>query len=199
MPLWLRVFPITLKGRALRWKKMLSAGVINTWDLLTKEFIWQYCSPFKTAKKLEEIRNFRQEMYETLYQAWERYNDLRFKYPQHDLNNHQKVQIFYTGLDISTCKLLDSRGFITLMTPTQALKSIQAMADHSHNWYDERTTKEKINDSPDKIDDIQESFKKAHPTMECPLKKEDEAVEQSKYIRSLKEAIIKFYEESIKK
>ncbi|GJU86300.1 retrovirus-related pol polyprotein from transposon TNT 1-94 [Tanacetum coccineum] len=35
----LRVFPITLKGRALRWKKGLPAGVINTWDLLEKEFI----------------------------------------------------------------------------------------------------------------------------------------------------------------
>ncbi|GKD51022.1 hypothetical protein Tco_1279998, partial [Tanacetum coccineum] len=79
-------------------------------------------------------------------------------------------------LDISTYKLLDSRGFITLMTPTQALKLIQVMADHSHNWYDETTTKEKINDIPDYIDNIQESFKEAHPTKECPLKKEDEAV-----------------------
>ncbi|GKA40106.1 ribonuclease H-like domain-containing protein [Tanacetum coccineum] len=114
----LRVFPITLKGRALRWKKGLPAGMINTWDLLEKEFIWKYCSPFKNAKKLEEIRNFKQEMYETLYQAWERYIDLLFKCPQHDLNNHQKVQIFYTGLDIFACKLLDFRGFITLMTPT---------------------------------------------------------------------------------
>ncbi|GJV14677.1 reverse transcriptase domain-containing protein [Tanacetum coccineum] len=174
----LRVFPITLKGRALRWKKRLPSLVINTWDFLKKEFIWQYCSPFKTAKKLEEIHDFKQEMYETLYQAWEKYNDLLFKCPQHDLNNHQKVQIFYTGLDISTRKLLDSRGFITLMTPTQALKSIQVMADHSHNWYDETTTKEKINDNPDNIDDIQESFKEAHLTKECPLKREDGAAEQ---------------------
>ncbi|GJU55753.1 hypothetical chloroplast RF21, chloroplastic [Tanacetum coccineum] len=68
----LRVFPITLKGQSLRWNKRLPAGVINTWNLLKKEFIWQYCSPFKTAKKLEEIRNFKQEMNETLYQAWER-------------------------------------------------------------------------------------------------------------------------------
>ncbi|GJW04162.1 hypothetical protein Tco_1563018 [Tanacetum coccineum] len=37
-----------------------------------------------------------------------------------------------------------------------------------------------------------------HPTKECPLKKEDEAVEQSKYMRSFEETIIKFYEESIK-
>ncbi|GKD30796.1 ribonuclease H-like domain-containing protein [Tanacetum coccineum] len=65
----LRVFPITLKGRALRWKKGLPTRMISTWDLLEKEFIWQYCSPFKTAKKLEEIRNFKQEIDETLYHA----------------------------------------------------------------------------------------------------------------------------------
>ncbi|GJU87914.1 ribonuclease H-like domain-containing protein [Tanacetum coccineum] len=56
----LRVFPITVKGQALRWKKRLPAGMINTWDLLGKEFIWKYCSPFKIANKLEEIRNFKQ-------------------------------------------------------------------------------------------------------------------------------------------
>ncbi|GJU49674.1 ribonuclease H-like domain-containing protein [Tanacetum coccineum] len=172
----LRVFLITLKGLALRWKKGLPVGVINTWDLLEKEFISQYCSPFKTAKKLKEIRYFKQEMRETLYQAWERYNDLLFKCPQQDLNNHQKVQIFYTGLDISTRRMLDSTGFIPLMTTTQALKSIQVMADHSHNC-----------------------FKGAHLTKECPLGKEDKTIEQSKYMRYLEETIIKFYEESIKK
>ncbi|GJW99855.1 ribonuclease H-like domain-containing protein [Tanacetum coccineum] len=172
----LRVFPITLKGPALRWKKRLLAGVINTWDLLEKAFIGQYCPPFKTAKRLEEIRNFKQEMYETLYQAWERYNDLLFKCPQHNLNNHQKVQIFYTGLDISTRRMLDSRGFITLMTLTQALKSIQVITYHSHNWYDETTTRERVNYSPDNIDAIQTSFKGEYLTKECPLKKEDMTV-----------------------
>ncbi|GJW77387.1 ribonuclease H-like domain-containing protein [Tanacetum coccineum] len=136
----LKVFPITLKGRALRWTKSLPVGMINISDLLKKEFIWQYCSPFKTAKKLEEIHNFKQEMYETLYQAWERYNDLLFKCPQHDLNNHQKVQIFYTGLDISTRRILVSRGFITLMTPTQALKSIQTFEGTNRYPYRTRET-----------------------------------------------------------
>ncbi|GJV25729.1 hypothetical protein Tco_1378424 [Tanacetum coccineum] len=72
--------------------------------------------------------------------------------------------------------MLDSRGFITLMTPTQALKSIHVMADHSHNWYDETTTKKKINDSPNNVDAIQASFKGAHLTKEC--QKEDKAIKQ---------------------
>ncbi|GKB35078.1 hypothetical protein Tco_0880020 [Tanacetum coccineum] len=35
----LRVFPITLKVRALRWKDKLPTRKITTWDLLKKEFI----------------------------------------------------------------------------------------------------------------------------------------------------------------
>ncbi|GKE06350.1 reverse transcriptase domain-containing protein, partial [Tanacetum coccineum] len=104
----LRVFPITLNGQDLRWKDRLPAGSITTWDLLKKEFIWRYCHHFITAKKLEKIRNFKQERDETLYYAWERYNDLLYQYPLHDLNYQQKVHIFYTRLDISNCKILDS-------------------------------------------------------------------------------------------
>ncbi|GJW64881.1 integrase, catalytic region, zinc finger, CCHC-type containing protein [Tanacetum coccineum] len=75
------------KGPALRWKNRLSAGSITTWDLFEKAFIKQYCPPFKTAKKLEEIRNFKQEMDGTWYHAWERYSDLLYRFLQHDLNS----------------------------------------------------------------------------------------------------------------
>ncbi|GKC01501.1 ATPase, F1/V1/A1 complex, alpha/beta subunit [Tanacetum coccineum] len=49
---------------------LLSPGTINTWDLLKNAFIQRYCPPFKMAKKLKEIHNFKQEGDETLYQAW---------------------------------------------------------------------------------------------------------------------------------
>ncbi|GKD99279.1 hypothetical protein Tco_1387263 [Tanacetum coccineum] len=104
----LRVFPITLKGRALRWKNKLP-----------------------------------------------------------------KVHIFYTGLDISTRKILDSNGFIPLMTPTQALESIQVITDHSHDW---GTSNQGV-----------------------PSQKEDEAIKHSRYMESLEETIIKFCEETVKK
>ncbi|GJV66006.1 ribonuclease H-like domain-containing protein [Tanacetum coccineum] len=131
------VFPITLKGRALRWKNILPAGTITTWDLLRKEFIWRYCHPFITAKKLENIRNFKQERDETLYHALERYNDLLYQCLLHDLNYQQNVHIFYTGLDISSRKIVDSNGFIPLMTPTQALNQYKS-------WHTNRMTGEKV-------------------------------------------------------
>nr|GEX42363.1 hypothetical protein [Tanacetum cinerariifolium] len=71
----LRIFPITLTGATKRWVDRLSPGTVNSWDLLKKAFIQRYCPPSKTAKQLKEIRSFKQEGDETLYQAWERFSD----------------------------------------------------------------------------------------------------------------------------
>ncbi|GJS56504.1 putative reverse transcriptase domain-containing protein [Tanacetum coccineum] len=68
-------FPIILTGAAKRWVDRLSLGTVDSWDLLKKSFIQRYCPPSKTAKQLEEIRNFKQDGDETLYQAWKRYID----------------------------------------------------------------------------------------------------------------------------
>ncbi|GJR93065.1 hypothetical protein Tco_0265239 [Tanacetum coccineum] len=68
-----------------------------------------------------------------LYQAWERYNDLLYKCLTHDINSHQKVNIFYKGLSTMNRQLLDYRG-----TPSQDENQIRSshrnskpMADHS--------------------------------------------------------------------
>ncbi|GJY13314.1 hypothetical protein Tco_0382623 [Tanacetum coccineum] len=75
-----------------------------------------------TVKQLEDIHNFKQEGDKSLYQAWERYNDLLYKCPTYDINNHQK-------------------GPIPGMTPAQALITIQTMADHSQKWHDGTTSR----------------------------------------------------------
>ncbi|GJU99921.1 hypothetical protein Tco_1329192 [Tanacetum coccineum] len=137
----LRVFPFTLTRAVKRWVDRLAPGTINTWDLLKKAFIQRYCPPSKTAKQLEDIYNFTQEGDESLYQAWERYNDLLYKCPTHDINSHQKVNIFYKGLSTMNHQLLDSQGPIPGITSAQALIEIQTMADHSQKWHDGTTSK----------------------------------------------------------
>nr|GFA60627.1 hypothetical protein [Tanacetum cinerariifolium] len=115
----LRSFPITLTGAAKRWVDRLSPGTVDSWDILKKAFIQSYCLPSKTAKQLEDICNFKQEGDATLYQAWERYNDMLYKCPTYDINSHQKGNIFYNGLCTMNRQLLDSQG------------PIQTMVDHS--------------------------------------------------------------------
>ncbi|GJX88598.1 hypothetical protein Tco_0340612 [Tanacetum coccineum] len=75
---------------------------------------------------------------ESLFDTWERFNDLLFKCPFHDLNDHQKVNTFYNGLNSQTRRNVDSNGLIPGLTASDALKSIQKLVEHSHKWhYDE--------------------------------------------------------------
>ncbi|GKB80996.1 hypothetical protein Tco_0947891 [Tanacetum coccineum] len=118
----------------------------------------------------------------------------------HDPETHREVSYLPTlDSNISYPRISSSNGFIPLMTPTQALESIQVMADHSHDWYDEPTTRKRINDVLDNVDTIHESFKGEHLTKEYPLKKEDETFKHRNMTESLEETIIKFCEDTIKK
>ncbi|GJS48961.1 hypothetical protein Tco_0599082 [Tanacetum coccineum] len=156
-----------------------------------------------TVKQLEDIHNFKQEGDESLYQAWERYNDMLYKCPTHDINNHQKVNIFYKGLSTMNRQLLDSQGPILGMTPAQALTTIQTMADHSQKWHD-GTTSRNIGSSSskdglaalvNKLDNLGRDMKKLkesvhaiqvgcqicegpHLDKDCPLNEEVKQVEE---------------------
>ncbi|GKD49635.1 hypothetical protein Tco_1278611, partial [Tanacetum coccineum] len=108
----LRVFPFTLTGSAKRWVDRLTLGAVNTWDLLKKAFIQRYYPPSKTAKRLEDIHNFKQEIDESLYQAWERYNDLLYKCPTHDINIYQKWHDGTSSRNISSNRNTDGLAII---------------------------------------------------------------------------------------
>ncbi|GKD17960.1 hypothetical protein Tco_1207118, partial [Tanacetum coccineum] len=180
-------------------------GTVDSWDLLKKAFIQRYCPPSRTAKQLEEIRNFKQEGDETLYQAWERYNDLLYRCPTYDINNHQWVNIIYNGLRAMNRQLLDSQGTIPGMTHVQALTVIQTMADHSHKWHDgsshrsiEGSSSEGIAAIVKKLENLGRDIKKlkenvhaiqvgcqtregAHLDKDCPLNEEVKGMEKVKY------------------
>ncbi|GJY72316.1 hypothetical protein Tco_0476019 [Tanacetum coccineum] len=67
----LRAFPMTLTRAAGRWLRNKPSGSITNWEDLKTKFLSKYCPHARTAKKMEEIYNFQQEVDETLYQAWE--------------------------------------------------------------------------------------------------------------------------------
>ncbi|GKB49593.1 hypothetical protein Tco_0900346 [Tanacetum coccineum] len=202
----LRVFPITLTGSAKRWVDRLPPGTVDSWDLLKNAFIQRYCPPSNTVKKLEEICNFKQEGDETLYQAWEQYNNLLYKCPTYDINSHQKVNIFYNGLGTMNRQLLDLQGPNPSMTPAQALTAIQTMADHSQKWHDGTSSKNIESSSNSegiaaivrKLDNLGRDMKKlkenmhaiqvgcqncggAHLDKDCPLNEGVKSVEEAKY------------------
>ncbi|GJV74369.1 hypothetical protein Tco_1494364 [Tanacetum coccineum] len=139
-----------------------------------------------TVKQLEDIHNFKQEVDESLYQAWEWYNDLLYKCPTHDINNHQNVNIFHKGLSTMNHQLLDSQGPIPGMRPAQALTTIQTMADLSQKWHD-RTTSMNIGSSSsndglaalvNKLDNLGQDMKK--------LKESVHAIQEVKQVKEVR-------------
>ncbi|GJU80488.1 hypothetical protein Tco_1282853 [Tanacetum coccineum] len=157
----LRVFPITLTGAAKRWVDRLPPGTVDSWDLLKKAFIQRYCPPSRTAKQLEEIRNFKQEGDETLYQAWERYNDLLYKCPTHDINNHQKH-------DGSSGRSIEGSSFEGIAVIVNKLENLGR---------DMKKLKENVH----AIQVGYQNCEGAHLDKDCPLKEEVKSIEEAKY------------------
>ncbi|GJX80430.1 cysteine-rich receptor-like protein kinase [Tanacetum coccineum] len=188
------------------WVDRLTPGAVNTWDLLKKAFIQRYCPPSKTAKRLEDIYNLKQKINESLYQAWERFNDLIYKHPTHGINSHLKVNIIFKGFSTMNRQLLESQGPIPRMTPTQALMAIQSMADDSQKWHDGTLSRSLSSSSNtnglaviiSKLDNLGRDMKKLKENVhaiqvgcqicegsyldkECPLNEEAKQVEEVKY------------------
>ncbi|GJR17469.1 7-deoxyloganetin glucosyltransferase-like protein [Tanacetum coccineum] len=153
--------------------------------VMLRAFIQRYCPPSKMVKKLEEIHNFKKEGDETLYQAWERYNDILYKFPTHDLNSNQKEPI-------------------PNKTPARALEEIQTLGDHSQKGHDGSTSRKISNGSSDgivtitnKLDSLERDMNKlkenvhviqvgcencrgAHLNKDCPLHEEVKSIEEVK-------------------
>ncbi|GKB61750.1 putative reverse transcriptase domain-containing protein [Tanacetum coccineum] len=77
-------------GTSKRWLGRTSSDLLKTWDELKRVFIRRFCPPSVTFRQIGEIHNFWQEEGETLYQTWERFNDLLFKCPFNDINDYHK-------------------------------------------------------------------------------------------------------------
>ncbi|GJR01952.1 reverse transcriptase domain-containing protein [Tanacetum coccineum] len=69
-------------------------------------------------------RNFKQESNEPLHLAWERFNDLLYNCPEHKINVHEQLQIFYQGLDTETRQNVDFKGLIPRMTRAVGIEAI---------------------------------------------------------------------------
>ncbi|GJR90724.1 hypothetical protein Tco_0214735 [Tanacetum coccineum] len=158
----IQVFPLTLEGIAKRWFKRTSTKCTKSWSDLKQNFIRRFCPPAMIFKQLSEIRNFKQEDGEYLFDTWERYNDLLFKCPFHDLNDHQKVNTFYNGLNSQTRRVVDSNSLIPGLTASDALKTIQKLVEHSHKWHCE----ENHMTTPDPLRTITKKLKLLNHEME---------------------------------
>lgn len=93
----LRLFPFSLRGKALDWLERLPNHSIHTWDELAEKFIAKFFSPWHMATLRDEILAFKQEPNEPLNEIWERYRTVVKECPNNDMTENILQQTFYRG------------------------------------------------------------------------------------------------------
>nr|GEX34356.1 hypothetical protein [Tanacetum cinerariifolium] len=201
---------MSLTGAASRWLRNKPYGSITTWEDLKTKCLRKYFPPARTAKKMKEINNFRQEPDETLYQAWKRFKELLVKFPQHYLMEMHSVILFYNGLDVQTRQILDSKGVIPSKTVVDAKVAIQEIAEYSQKWHNgtSRTRRgyreaalgfyQRNNANPSYQERRQSMEETLSKFMSEAAKRHEENYNMIKQIRASTDVVIRNHEASIK-
>ncbi|XP_073120723.1 uncharacterized protein [Henckelia pumila] len=69
---------------------------------MASKFLAKYFPPAKSAQLKIEITTFKQQDFEQLYEAWERYKELLRKCPNHNFPDWEQIELFYNGNQSST-------------------------------------------------------------------------------------------------
>ena len=72
----LRLFPFSLRDKARGWLQALQPRSITNWVEMTLTVLAKFFPSAKTALLRTEIGTFKQQDFESLYEAWERFKDL---------------------------------------------------------------------------------------------------------------------------
>nr|GFA32688.1 reverse transcriptase domain-containing protein [Tanacetum cinerariifolium] len=94
----LYLFPYSLTDHATAWFDRLPRNSIITFEQMAKMFLDKYFPPSMVIKLRNEITNFRQRSYESLFEAWERYNLSIDRCPNYNMLPVTQIDTFYNGL-----------------------------------------------------------------------------------------------------
>ena len=139
----LRLFAFSLTGMAKEWLQCLPSGTIQTWKELEDKFLERFFTHNQFQKRKADIMNFKQHDTETLGEAYERFNLLKRKCPNHSMDVMELMQIFTRGMRIQHRMHLDASagGSINAKTAEEVKELIEQMCQNEYNMSNERSSK----------------------------------------------------------
>ena len=143
--IFMKVFPLSLSGRAKSWLMSHEPNTFRTWDSLALAFVTQFFPPSKAQLIKDKIREFTQFDDESFHEAYERYKGLQRECPHHGFKKWDLLANFYNGMDKEARSSMDqaSGGGIMNLTATEGFKVIEKLARNSHQWGGERNNLKK--------------------------------------------------------
>ncbi|GJR58558.1 reverse transcriptase domain-containing protein [Tanacetum coccineum] len=132
----LLIFPFSLCDKAKIWFNELNEESITSWEQMRRAFINRFFPHSLFNRLLLEIRNFSQNVCESLTEAWLRLNNMLRKCHEHGLTKGAIIQIFYHGLNEPTQGILDvtARGIFLYKSPNQAFQFLEDKVLFEHDW-----------------------------------------------------------------
>ncbi|GJR54494.1 reverse transcriptase domain-containing protein [Tanacetum coccineum] len=132
----LLIFPYFLSDKAKTWFNELNEESITSWEQLRRAFINRFFPPSLFNRLLLEIRNFSQNLCESLTDAWLRLKSMLRKCHEHGLTKGAIIQIFYHGLDEPTQGILDitTGGIFLYKSPNQAFQFLDDKVLFKLDW-----------------------------------------------------------------
>ncbi|XP_044486330.1 uncharacterized protein LOC123211594 [Mangifera indica] len=114
----LRAFPFSLTDKAKDWLYYLPSGSITSWDELKRQFLEKFFPASRATSIRKELCGIRQYSGETLYEYWERFNQLCASCPHHQISDQLLIQYFYEGLLLSDRNLINAASGGALVNKT---------------------------------------------------------------------------------
>ncbi|GJV11882.1 reverse transcriptase domain-containing protein [Tanacetum coccineum] len=132
----LLIFPFSLCDEAKTWFNELNEESIISWEQMRKDFINKFFPTSLFNRLLLEIRNFSQNICESLTKAWLRLKSMLQKCHGHGLTKGAIIQIFYHSLDELTQAILDvtTEGIFLYKSPNQAFQFLEDKVLFKHDW-----------------------------------------------------------------
>ena len=176
----MRLFPFSLRGKALSWYERLNSSSIVSWNDLCNAFLGEFYPPSLYMHYRSELTNFRRKASETLYESWERYKDLIDKCPNHQMPKWLLVQTFYRSCPSDEKSTLDAsaNGSLMRLHEDEAYMIIEYVATNRSLW-DTRGDVQSVRyiDQPAKLDTNIDSLiaRKVEETLKSKLNNGDGA------------------------
>ncbi|KAK1669751.1 hypothetical protein QYE76_057910 [Lolium multiflorum] len=131
-----KIFPFSLKDDAKTWYNSLPPDSIDSPSGLLDVFFRKYFPASAQHIALQKIYSFDQEDGEKLPEAWARFCSLLRARPGHDLEKHDLLDIFYSGLTIESRAYLDScvGCVFRKRTPDEAEELMARISQNHDDW-----------------------------------------------------------------
>jgi len=131
-----KIFPFSLKDDAKTWYNNLPPDSIDSPKCLLDVFFRKYFPASAQHIALQKIYSFDQEDGEKLPEAWARFCSLIRARPGHDLEKHDLLDIFYSGLTVESRAYLDSCAGCVFRkrTPDEAEELMARISQNHADW-----------------------------------------------------------------